>query len=340
MKSTEAKATTIRNSYGLVAAMNKYFVLLCLLSTCSNSPVSTNRYIYDPVVEYSEGNYVSNAFFWVDSVYLKQFNKRAAHSVDTIAHLPTIQTIQVWLQANPPDFLERPTAVYRNISAFDSPSTMVSFGEEGIVFRQLVQNVDYYVDLQQGYIRIDRVDARPDNRCLAIFLTTDDPTIVPNKGDTTTIGTSTSGNLPILNRLWLLKDIELEKSQPTFFLMWRNVYSLPKDVNTEKVRVSVTTIDTFTTSRLYINGRLIMEILGLSNSDGKPFLANTSIYDFVNGYLIIPAFADSAIGNQPFRNPFLGNLVNPKPYVLSRTEYNSDSSPDKEKFKISICMMK
>jgi hypothetical protein len=309
-------------------------IVLCMLGSCANNPVSSNQKTYNRTAEFSDGQFLSNAFFFLDSVYLKQSNKRAAHAADTLVRLPGIIALQVWIQADPAELVNPlPMSKYRSVPEFDSLSTRFNVGGDGIVFRQLVQDVHYHVDPLRGYIRIDSPSVRPDIGYLAIFLRTDNPIVVHDKGDTTIIGTTTNGNWPIMKRLSMLKELYPDPVQPTFYLMWRNVYQFPKNVF-EPFSISVSKIDTMPSSDRFA-GRLVSQILGLTNSEGRP-IATREIFDDLNGYMIIPSFADTTIGNQPFRNPAFGIDTNPKPYNLSQVDYAADPSIYKIKFKISI----
>jgi len=115
---------------------------LCLLLSCSHNPASNNQEVYSHSRTCFEAEYLDGAFFFLDSLYLRESNKRAAHAPDTLPGLPRIVALQVWLQADSADLVNPPpSTIFRNVSAFDSTSTSFNPGGNGMTFKQLVQDV-------------------------------------------------------------------------------------------------------------------------------------------------------------------------------------------------------
>jgi hypothetical protein len=261
-----------------------------------------------------ESDYEKYRFFFLDSVYLVQYLKKRAGAQDTL-DVPAVTDIQLWLMVDPSEIQSDTSGTYR-CAPYPDAATYA-------IFRKLERGVHYYLNESEGWIRLDSVQL-DDARILGVYLRTADSTVVPGKGDTTIVRVSIGGR-DVMKSLWILKDATPHPNQPSFYLAWRNVYRMPRNIDPHAFAVRVKKAQGDTTLEVTPNGTPFSTILGLTDAQtGLPRLDRTDIFDQEHGYMIIPPFADSVIGNQPFRNPALGDTV-PAMYVQNPAEYARDS---------------
>lgn len=253
-------------------------------------------------------------FFFVDSLYLVEYLKRVAGRTDTVP-LPRInrQKFQLWIKIGKAQRSERDVSQdLRQARYRDSVTGW---------FQRLEQERDYELNEREGWVMLTDSVRLTKTDVLGLVMETEDSTIV--KGDTTSL----DDTLNTMTYLWELKGENPYPDHDAFSLEWRNVYRMPRNPSEDfKIRVEHTPAGEDTSEEILEGpsaGKRLSDVMGLTE-DGKPDLGNDQIYDTEHGVLIIPPFPDAQIGNQPFRNPAIGDTV---PWIYTQSSnYFRDSS--------------
>lgn len=265
---------------------------------------------------HNESDYVKYKFFFLDTAYLRHWTETQGPAGRESDPVPLVRKLQLWKSVQRVEISERdPRFVYREANL---PGGARRF------FRQL-KDYEYMLDEVNGWVRIDSVTLQEQD-VLAMFLRTEDPSRVPNKGDTTVVFQA-EGQDTVMKELAFLKDENPTPEQESFVLAWRNVYTMPRSPDAQSFYVKVQHHKVGADTVEYFGGKLISEILGLTDSDGKVDFSSFAFdNDFGEGYMVLPPFPDTleedVIGNQPFRNYALGDSVVPDIYTKSRNDLN------------------
>jgi hypothetical protein len=182
---------------------------------------------------------------------------------------------------------------------------------------------DYNLDYRwKGVVRFDSIFISQDD-LLGIHLETQDSNVIPNRG---VYWDSADTSQIIADTAWTLKFRSQDSTDPTFPLMWRNVYFLPSHIDLASFRMRIVLLLDTMVERAP-DGRLFTEVLGLSDKNGAPYLSDNHIFDIERGLLIMPAFDSSSQGNEPFSNPALGkDNINPGIYKEIGVDF-ADKTP-------------
>ncbi|MBD3239660.1 MAG: cell surface protein SprA, partial [Chitinivibrionales bacterium] len=261
----------------------------------------------------NESDFVRYKFFFLDTAYLRHWVEVNAPGGQVSGPVPKVTGIDLWVSVTQAELTGRSDDdVYRYAE--------LSNGERQI-FRQLDRGVDYIVEEDPGWIRLDSVTLKEED-LLAMYLRTEDPILVPDKGDTTVI--DSLEKFELMRSLVLLKDANPSPEQPSFPLSWRNVYRMPVDPMPSEFKVTVKHYKVGGDTVEHFDGKLISYLLGLTDDKGKVSLGNPPYKHKDIGYLVLPPFLDtredSVIGNQPFRNPVLGDSTVADIYTRNRAD--------------------
>jgi len=228
-------------------------------------------------------------FFFLDTVYRRHYiNKYAELATDD--SVPEVLHVEIWKREDVVAGTRDITKTYRGAKIS---------GDRSLTFRRLAQAEEYYLNEQEGWILLSDSIAMRESDILACVLRTSQPSVVPDKGDTA-LTDDTTGGLPVMRELALLKDEYPDTSQPSHALAWPNVYRMPKSVDPAEFDITVTYKVGGTDTVGYFHGKEISSILGLTDpEDGKPYITNGDIYrtglsatSAGDGYLVMPPFAE------------------------------------------------
>lgn len=262
--------------------------------TASFSPTGAG----DASTKISEKDFLANKVFFLDTMYLSHYlGKRSTDKTPKVAQL------QVWIS-------NQTIATEATTAKSDKTQQYAFVGTHRQVYKRLVENRDYFLEKEDGWIRFDSI-AVQDADLLGIYLVYSDSVTYPSKGWNyeDTIPKPKGDFDASVDTLWTLKYQTQDSSYGTFPLMWRNVYTLPSGFDQSKFKLRVTRALP-DTSVDKVNGKFFSNILGLTDDKGVPYSSNTQVFDVTHGLIIFPLFtpADpSAVrGNEPFSNPDLG----------------------------------
>jgi len=259
----------------------------------------------------TEEDYILYKYYFLDNRYRRLYNRKYAINGARPTSIPEVDTLIVWRSVKSGDML------IDTATLEDDPQ------RQGFV--RLYRDRHYYLNETEGWIRF--ADTPDISNCfIAIYLRARDPSF--NKGSII----SATENDTIWN-LWVLKPkdpidsagADLDTSR--FYLMWRNVYELDAiNLTDSKFRIVQKTIDDDNEREENENSVKFSDVLGIS-VNGQMSLDKPYIFDKNNGYLIFPPYDTSFFGNEPFRNPALGNYVDSTIYkcskeVLHRSPYD------------------
>ncbi|MGA2506228.1 MAG: hypothetical protein ABSF80_01965 [Chitinispirillaceae bacterium] len=269
-----------------------------------------------------EDKFKTNRYFFLDTAYIRHYNKKyGLAGGDPNYQLPTnlqITDLQVWqyiydqnvvktlLQNDPGrkirDFIYDPV---HNISA---------------KFVLLQPERHYHFNPKEGWIHFfDSVTIADPQDMIAIFLRTGTgkggPGELKHGGD---LKDSAGFNYPD-DSLWVLKPnqyIDSLGADPAHFrLMWRNVYSIPgnvQDITKFILRIYHTGQDIQDTVKNLDDGTYISDVMGVTKN-AVALTQNATIFNFTTApggvnELIIPPYDTGASGLDPFMNPRLNNV--------------------------------
>jgi len=248
-----------------------------------------------------EFEFAQNTFFYLDSLYLTEALKKAANPAYE-PQVPAVKKLEVWLQVDALEISQK--TLGRDYAQLDLVDGKYNF-------KRLIRDVEYQLIPDEGYVIFDSV-AIDQNKMIGIYLETEDPGLIPTKGDTTiTIDSTQRSTNRLLEDLWILKSKTPVPTDSTFHLMWRNVYRMPAEVS-DDFEITVEKIISGQDTTKQFNGLPLSHILGLADKSGNAYRQRTEIFGSRaegGGYLVIPPFANEQIGNQPFRNPALGDTT-------------------------------
>lgn len=242
-------------------------------------------------------DYTNNRFFFVDSVYLENFENfnpqmRWIKTINT----PQITQLDVWKSTTPDDEERRNAWAVVEPQPYmqgDSlPSVPVSGRVERGIFRRLTYGRQYDYDENRGFFWLN--EQVSDNDIIAVAYTTENGDTVGN------IFASDSVQIDTL----LLKLIKPKSSNPSYKSTWklamRNVYNLgasqiPAEGFDAKVLFTVTGEEQEVEVQ---SGRTYNNLMGLDrlNEQGDPVEGgdkridpNRWIFDLASGYMIFPS---------------------------------------------------
>ena len=251
-----------------------------------------------------------NRFFFLNNEYRRYYNRKyGSSSSSAVSPPPKISELQVWRKVDP----NRATQIKLEKGRVVTRVTVDSVPQP-YEFERLVPERHYHLRAEEGWIRfVDSITIQPTDH-IAIYLRTESGSI--NKG------TAPSGSDSLWN-LWTLKPIQSIDSAGAdperFYLMWKNVYTLPalQDYSGFILKVFRRDEDTQIEEETDKNGKWYTDILGISKG-GILKLDERDIFDKENGLLIIPPYDTSFFGNEPFRNKSLGDFRDTVMYTYSK----------------------
>ena len=248
-----------------------------------------------------DNEFIRNRYFFLDTVY-KAYNNRVYNITNPGPSRPTPPRVTqfqafVSIQCN-----ETSNSTVRRYKA--------SINGSDICFRMLTENQEYAVDVDRGFVRFDY--SVRDDEIIAVAMTTDNPSMVRNRGRIVAINTPNNDTISIEtlkpNGLDdLTDDPNSPLFNPLFGLMWRNVYYLPSidDAKLDLFYLDPAKGDTIR----HVNSRLISNVMGLTDEQGRARVENVEIFKTDRQELIIPPYGTGINGNEPFANPALGGMA-------------------------------
>jgi len=247
-----------------------------------------------------ENNFIKNRYFFLDHVYKDYYNRfnNITAPERNAPRPPRVTNLQVFVSTDP---------------AREQNTTNRFFNTQADgYFRLLTENQDYTFDPDGGWVRITANVA--DNDAVAITMITANAAL--NKGAAVA---ATAPNQSVQN-LWILKSKGMEdiadtlRTDPTFGLMWRNVYEYwgAEDTKLELYFFDPAVGDTV---RHTGNQRLISNVMGLTDEQGRARLELVDIFNSENNELIIPPWGPGINQNEPFANPALGVMADSTIYT-------------------------
>ncbi len=271
------------------------------------------------VVPVSDVDYAAFKFFFLDSVYREAYiQKHNTEKSQKVSPPRILDDYQVWVSVPGNDETNADLDVnnqyryVRNAGESETP----------ILFKKLVDGNGYELDQSEGWLRIDTTVSA--NEMVGIYFQTEDAELVPTKGDTAIVDSTAERDT--MDALFIIKpkETEFDSAHPVFPLMWRNAYNI--GTFTGDVEVVVKRIDEGGGDSIPngANG-YYSDILGLTQDQKR--IEDEDIYMLNAGYLIIPPFTDDFQGNEPFRNPELGeDYVRTDMYEVAHnsTKYRND----------------
>jgi len=247
-----------------------------------------------------ERDFIPNRYFFLDNVYKEYYNR--VHNITApergAPRPPRVTNLQVFISTIPAS--EQNAAV----KAFNTPG-------DGY-FRQLTENQDFTFDPDGGWVRITSFVR--DQDILAIAMTTTDPDLDKGRLVPATAPHQSDQHLWVLKRQGMNDMADTARTDSLFGLMWRNVYEYQGD---EDAKLELFFFDPAVgdTIKHTANQRLISNVMGLTDEQGRARLEIVSIFNAENEELILPPWGPGINQNEPFANPNLGNLADSAIYL-------------------------
>ncbi|MDG5813673.1 hypothetical protein QA601_01150 [Chitinispirillales bacterium ANBcel5] len=248
---------------------------------------------------FREDDFVKNRFFFLDTLYKRYWNQKYYYDDETSP--PRVDAVQI---------LKRMTSFDRAEVDRASDRTWVRgrAGSPDIAeFEVLIEDRDYFLNREEGWIRFKEKQYISDNDLIAFTLRTDDGSL--NKGQ---FADTQDGDDSRVYDFEVLKPDNMRdraSNDPTYHLMWRNVYRISSSRDRSNFRLNFQYVPYGTNdTSSSVSGKFIGDILGVTENN-SPKHDNPDIFDWDNGYLIIPPFDSTFHGNEPFSNPALGELA-------------------------------
>ncbi|MCX7725516.1 MAG: cell surface protein SprA [Chitinispirillaceae bacterium] len=253
--------------------------------------------------------FAKNRYFFLDNIYRRYYIKKYAPQGGNSNPPPKVTMLSVW-RSYDRTFTENKS----NIKMVKLDTTNQLY-----LFERLERDKHYYLDPEEGYIRLaDSINLLA-NQQLAIFMraedTIDSKYASLKKGKIEIVqGYDTLSKQyknDTLYTLWILKPLQPIDSAGAdtsrFFLMWRHVYRPAnfEDLTNFKLKVERLTKDTRDTIEKY-NDKFYTYILGLADNNNVLKTSNKFIYNTNFNDLVIPPHDTSFYGLEPFNNPELG----------------------------------
>lgn len=256
----------------------------------------------------NEGDFVINKYFFLDNKYRAYYNQKYGKGATSEPDIPEIDTLVVWRSITPG---EKKTS--------DAKLVLLDNDNQPEEFIRMYRDHQYFLNEEEGWIRFSDT-TEVTNLQIAVYMRTKDRTL--NKGSYSIRNTDSKPDTTWT--LWLLKPKDPIDSAGTdidtsrFYLMWRNVYKIESSNWSDfKFRIVQKTQDDENETDVNKNSEMFSDVLGISQK-GAMFLDKPYIFDKNNGYLIIPPFNTTFFGNEPFRNPELGDYRDSLIYKYSR----------------------
>jgi|GEM_PF-719979 len=265
-----------------------------------------------------DNEFIKNRYFFVDKLYKEYYN--SANNIKNPNR-----------NLRPPRILDRDGfQVFVSVQGSETPQTThrrvitdIDGVGNGLYFRILEENTDYTIDRDRGILRFDRYNVS-DNEMIAITMKTDNAALVPDKGAhvPTNAGNDSRQTLSLLKPSGM---DDLPNANPALYplfeLMWRNVYYMP-DIEDGKFEVFWFDPAVGDTIRHTASNKLISNVLGLTDEQGRARLENTEVFRIGNQELILPPWGPGANGGDPFSNPELGPMADTSIYKFGLNTTN------------------
>ncbi len=247
-------------------------------------------------------------------------------------------------------FIHRANNMFRQTEELQFRPRSAEIDGEKRNFQLLQENQDYMLDRIRGFIAVNGSVMLNPADAIGIYYKLESRAGV---GDTTGFGRITSDDsLPVLD-LKIIKKPNQRPSDPTWTLMWKNVYSVGMveraDAKDMKVEIVLNRLnDTLN----HQDGTLFTALLGLADSTGTRLrIDNDSIFQFERGEIIFPVHNGI---QEPFADSTVLDSINPLIYnytidneirslytirvsaVTSRNDYNLGMNviPNTERVKL------
>ena len=247
-----------------------------------------------------ENAFIRNRYFFLDNVYKEYYNR--VHNITApnrgAPPPPRVMNLQVFVS----------TTEQREQNTTNRFFSTPSNGS----FRLLTENQDYTFDPSGGWVRITHNVSDVD--AIAITMVTANSSY--NKGTAVPASASnrTEQDLHILKPVNMEETADLNRNDPAFGLMWRNVYDyhVSEDAKLELFFLDPAVGDTV---RHTASQRLISNVMGLTDDQGRARLELVNVFNTENQELIIPPWGPGINQNEPFANPALGNMADSAIYM-------------------------
>jgi len=244
----------------------------------------------------SEDDFSKNTYFFLDNSYKEYYNEvnNIRRPNRGAQRPPPVTRFQAFVSIRCEETAQSVTMRYKAIVD----------GSE-VCFKMLTENTDYIYDAAMGWVRFSSPPS--DDEIIAITMQTADGN---SKGEFVPI-TGLKNDTEV--KLWTLKPRGMEQATTfnndstamRFGLMWRNVYYLP-EIEDGKLDLFFLDPANGDTIRHTSGSRLISEVMGLTDAQGRARLEMVDIFNVERQELIIPPYDAGPNGNEPFRNPMLG----------------------------------
>jgi hypothetical protein len=275
--------------------------------------------------------FLENVFFYLDNNYRQAYIKRYAKNGTGVSSVSPVDSLEVWVKAD--KIASSNHMYYTSDDSVYLTETDTSFLTADSIkktqrskFLKLKENVHYKLTKEDGYIQFTDSIKILSTDLVAIYMRSRDGSI--KKGEYRIDGTDT------LRVLWPLKPaayIDVPAEDPArYFLMWRNVYSIPQNENLMNLKVSIkkkNADNSDTSSKTTMSpARYYSEVVGIANDKGNALIQDGSIFRGKEGLLVIPPWDTSAYGDLPFMNTALGADVDSSIYLMSAQKRVTDNT--------------
>jgi len=242
-----------------------------------------------------ENEFSKNTYFFLDNVYKQYYNEvnNIRRPNRNATRPPPVTRFQAFVSVRCEETTQSTTRRYKAIVD----------GSE-VCFKMLTENQDYTYDAAMGWVRFS--SNASDDEIIAIAMETADG---GRKGEIVPLSTPNDASINI----WTLKPRGMEQATALgndstamrFGLMWRNVYYLP-EIEDGKLEFFFLDPAKGDTIRHTSDSRLLSEVMGLTDAQGRARLEMVDIFNIERQELIIPPYDAELRGNEPFRNPLFG----------------------------------
>lgn len=267
--------------------------------------------------------YLENVFFYLDNRYRAAYMRKYAKNGTGVSTASPVDSLEVWVKA---DKIASSNHMYytsdENVYLTESDTSSLTVENikqtQRSKFLKLKENIHYKLTKEDGYIQFTDSIRILTTDLVAIYLRSKDGSI--NKGNYKIDGSDT------LRVLWPLKpsgyiDTPAEDTA-RYFLMWRNVYSIPQNENLMNLKVAIKKKNadnsSDTSSKTTTSPpRFYSEIIGIADDKGNTLIQDGSIFRGKEGLLVIPPWDTIGYGDLPFMNTALGDDVDSLIYLES-----------------------
>ncbi len=272
----------------------------------------------------TEDQFKRDKRFFLDSLFL-------LHYLDQTKSIPTIVKGSLFVYKKVPTVTPGQQWYYAN-----TDHDILSQTSGYFTYVRLRDGIDYVLDASgRGWITLtDSMNLGADG-ILAVSYKIDPKGAAfsdgtHHRGDTTVIRSNDSTSHVTLYSL-KYGSYSTNPHDRTYWLMWRNIYSMPGGVKPDGFTMDVQRITTDGSIQQLTDGnKKFTTVLNLAGADGIIKSGEPEIFDFGNGIVILPPYGDKAKGNLPFTNTDLGKYngaTNTNPDIYNDSIINSTTRP-------------